>query len=198
MANIYLNSLIEKLNSMKVKELEIPGAFLISPDRYSDQRGHFFESYSERRYRDIGINQNLVQENVSFSKHKVLRGLHFQTNQTQGKLVYALAGSVFDVAVDIRRGSPTFKKWISCDLSAENGFQMWIPPGFAHGFCVTSESALFVYKCSDYYDSESEVSLAWNDPVIGIDWPIDDPLLSEKDDSLPSIDEIDQNLLPNF
>lgn len=183
---------------MEVKELEIPGVFLLSPDKYSDQRGYFFESYSERRYRDIGINQNLVQDNVSFSKYKVLRGLHFQTNQPQGKLVYALSGSIFDVAVDIRRGSPTYKKWISCELSAENGLQMWIPPGFAHGFCVTSESALFVYKCSDYYDSESEVSLAWNDPSLRIDWPIDDPFLSDKDDNLPSIDEIDQQLLPKF
>tara|TARA_B100001123_G_C15134163_1_gene956634 strand:- start:146 stop:709 length:564 start_codon:yes stop_codon:yes gene_type:complete len=183
---------------MEITKLEIPGVVLIKPDRFEDSRGYFFESYSKRKYQEIGINEDLLQDNVSFSKQHVLRGLHFQSSNVQGKLVYALQGRVFDVAVDIRKGSPTFKKWVSCELSDKNRMQLWVPPGFAHGFCVLSQSALFCYKCSNYYDPESEVSLAWNDPKIGINWPIDNPILSDKDNNLPSIDEIGDDLLPIY
>ena len=183
---------------MKVAKQEIPDVLLIKPDSFEDSRGFFFESYSKKKYQEFGIDEALLQDNVSFSKRHVLRGLHFQSNNPQGKLVYALQGRVFDVAVDIRRGSPTFKKWVGFELSGENKMQLWIPPGFAHGFCVLSESSLFCYKCSNYYDPGSEISLAWNDPSIGINWPIDNPILSDKDDNLPSIDQIDHSLLPIY
>jgi len=170
---------------MKLVPTAIPDVFIIEPQVFGDARGFFFESFNERVFREaIGAGEELrfVQDNHSKSTKNVLRGLHYQILQPQGKLVRVVAGEVFDVAVDIRRSSPTFGKWTGAVLSAENKRQMWVPAGFAHGFVVLSESAEFLYKTTDYWAQEYERSIAWNDPAIGIDWPIDGmPVLSEKD-----------------
>ncbi len=166
---------------MNVLPTELPGVLIVEPRVFGDGRGFFFESYQQRRYAEAGIPGPFVQDNVSRSARGILRGLHFQHPRAQGKLVMVLAGSVFDVAVDIRRGSPTFGQWVGVELSGENKRQLWIPPGFAHGFCVTSESADFAYKCTDLYAPEHEHTLLWNDPRLGIRWPVEQPLLSAKD-----------------
>ncbi len=166
---------------MNVTEFEITGLRLIEPRVFGDARGFFLESWNERRYRDAGIPGPFVQDNLSFSRRGTLRGLHFQNPSTQAKLVSVLQGEVFDVAVDVRRSSPTFGQWHGVTLSAENKQQFFIPPGFAHGFAVLSETALFFYKCTAFYAPEHEVTLAWNDPDIDIRWPVADPVLSEKD-----------------
>lgn len=166
---------------MKVTEFEIAGLRLIEPRVFGDARGFFLESWNERRYHDAGIPGPFVQDNLSFSRRGTLRGLHFQNPSAQAKLVSVLQGEVFDVAVDVRRSSPTFGQWQGVTLSAENKQQFFIPPGFAHGFAVLSETALFFYKCTAFYAPEHEVTLAWNDPDIGIQWPVADPVLSEKD-----------------
>jgi dTDP-4-dehydrorhamnose 3,5-epimerase len=163
----------------------IPDVIVIEPKVFGDDRGFFFESYNERAFQELTGSDapvRFVQDNHSRSANKVLRGLHYQIRQPQGKLVRVVHGEVFDVAVDIRRSSPTFGKWVGAVLSAENKRQMWVPPGFAHGFVVTSESAEFLYKTTDYWAPGFERCIAWNDPAIGIDWPIDGmPVLSEKD-----------------
>ena len=168
---------------MKATPLAIPEVLLLEPKVFGDQRGFFFESYNRRVLKEVaGIDADFVQDNHSRSASNVLRGLHYQIRQPQGKLVRALAGEVFDVAVDIRRGSPTFGKWVGEILSADNRRQMWIPVGFAHGFVVLSESAEFLYKTTDYWAPEHERAIAWNDPAIGIRWPLDgEPTLSAKD-----------------
>ncbi|MBP7827069.1 MAG: dTDP-4-dehydrorhamnose 3,5-epimerase [Verrucomicrobia bacterium] len=166
---------------MNVTEFEIAGLRLIEPRVFGDARGFFLESWNERRYRDAGTPGPFVQDNLSFSRRGTLRGLHFQNPSAQAKLVSVLQGEVFDVAVDVRRSSPTFGRWQGVTLSAENKQQFFIPPGFAHGFAVLSETALFFYKCTAFYAPEHEVTLAWNDPDIGIRWPLADPVLSEKD-----------------
>jgi dTDP-4-dehydrorhamnose 3,5-epimerase len=170
---------------MNVISTTIPDVFIIEPKVFGDARGFFFESFNERRFLEaVGTSESIrfVQDNHSKSARNVLRGLHYQIKQPQGKLVRVVAGEVFDVAVDIRRSSPTFGKWFGAVLSAESKRQMWIPPGFAHGFVVTSESAEFLYKTTDYWAPEYERSIAWNDPEIGIQWPIGDlPVLSDKD-----------------
>ncbi len=166
---------------MNVTEFEIAGLRLIEPRVFGDTRGFFLESWNERRYRDAGIPGPFVQDNLSFSRRGTLRGLHFQNPSAQAKLVSVLQGEVFDVAVDMRRSSPTFGQWQGATLSAENKQQFFIPPGFAHGFAVLSETALFCYKCTAFYAPKHEVTLAWNDPDIGIQWPLADPVLSEKD-----------------
>lgn len=166
---------------MKVEETSLPGVLLITPNVFGDSRGWFYETWNRHRYKVAGLDVEFVQDNVSFSRRGILRGLHFQNPQSQGKLVQALQGEVFDVAVDIRRDSPTFGRWYGCMLSDQNHRQLYIPAGFAHGFCVTSETALFAYKCTDFYSPESEFSLRWDDPDIGIDWPLRDPELSGKD-----------------
>jgi dTDP-4-dehydrorhamnose 3,5-epimerase len=181
---------------MKIVETELPGVLIVEPDRFGDDRGFFQETWHARRYAEAGIPGTFVQDNLSLSRHGVLRGLHFQNPNAQGKLVYILQGEAFDVAVDIRVGSPTFGKWAGVALSAENGRQLYIPPGFAHGFCVTGESALFAYKCTDFYDRDSEGTIRWNDPQIGIDWPIADPATSEKDEAAPFLSAIDRGRLP--
>lgn len=158
---------------MDVSQTNLPGVLHIQPKIWGDDRGYFFESYARARYEAAGIPGEFVQDNVSFSRRGVLRGLHIQNPQSQGKLVSVLMGSVFDVAVDVRRGSPHFGKWVGITLSAEKKNQLWVPPGFAHGFLVTSETALFAYKCTEYYAPENEFSIAWNDPDIGIEWPLD-------------------------
>ena len=156
---------------------------LIEPLIHGDQRGYFFEPYNRETFRNKwNIEEDFVQDNESFSRRGVLRGLHYQIQQSQGKLVRVVRGSVFDVVVDLRRASPTFGEWVGAELSEENNRQFWIPPGFAHGFLVTSDSADFLYKTTDYYAPEHERSLAWNDPDVGVAWPLDAaPLLSAKD-----------------
>jgi dTDP-4-dehydrorhamnose 3,5-epimerase len=183
---------------MDVKETEIPGLKIVEPKVFGDARGYFLETYSARRYADAGISQNFVQDNMSFSGRGILRGLHFQNPGTQGKLVTVLQGEVFDVAVDIRHGSPTFGKWFGLFLNGENKRQFWVPAGFAHGFVVTSEVALFSYKCDDYYNPQSEYSLLWNDPDIGISWPIELPKLSHKDEKARRLRDFRSEELPRY
>jgi dTDP-4-dehydrorhamnose 3,5-epimerase len=183
---------------VKVIETELPGVVIIEPDVFEDHRGFFLETWSRSRYTNAGINGPFVQDNVSRSSRGILRGLHFQNPQGQGKLVQVFAGEVFDAAVDVRVGSPTFGKWTGVRLSADNHRQMYIPAGFAHGFCVLSDSAIFSYKCTDYYNSSVEMGIIWNDPDIGIDWPIDEPKLSQKDSALPRLKDIAAEKLPRY
>jgi dTDP-4-dehydrorhamnose 3,5-epimerase len=168
---------------MNVVKTEIPDLLILEPKVFGDARGFFMESFNARAFQDAtGLDVNFVQDNHSRSGKGVLRGLHYQIEQAQGKLVRVVRGSVFDVAVDLRKASPTFGKWVGVELSEENHRQFWIPPGFAHGFLVTSESADFLYKTTDYYAPQFERSLAWNDPTVGVVWPLEgEPLLSAKD-----------------
>ena len=170
----------------------------MEPDVFSDDRGFFLETWNSMRYEKDGIKGSFVQDNVSFSKKGVLRGLHFQYPQSQSKLVQVLSGEVVDVAVDIRKDSPTFGQWISEVLSSANHRQMYIPSGFAHGYCVTSETAVFSYKCTDFYNPACEGGIVWNDPDINIDWPIQEPILSLKDASLPKLRDIQPEKLPRL
>ena len=176
---------------MKVIQTAIPDLLILEPKVFGDARGFFMESFNARAFQEAtGLNVDFVQDNHSRSAKGVLRGLHYQIQQAQGKLVRVVRGSVFDVAVDLRKGSPTFGKWEGVELSEENNRQFWIPPGFAHGFLVTSESADFLYKTTDYYAPEHERSLAWNDPDVGVEWPLDGaPLLSAKDLAGKSLSE---------
>ena len=168
---------------MKVTPTAIPEVLIIEPKVFGDARGFFFESFNQKAFNQAtGLNLNFVQDNHSRSARGVLRGLHYQIEKPQGKLVRVVRGAVFDVAVDIRKGSATFGKWVGIELSEDNHKQLWIPAGFAHGFLVTSESAEFLYKTTDYYAPEHERCIAWNDPAIGIDWPVNtQPSLSAKD-----------------
>ncbi|MEB0013415.1 dTDP-4-dehydrorhamnose 3,5-epimerase [Glaciimonas sp. Gout2] len=168
---------------MHIQTTDIPDVLIIEPKVFGDDRGFFYESFNERTFQELtGVTTTFVQDNHSKSAKNVLRGLHYQIQQPQGKLVRVVAGEVFDVAVDIRKSSPTFGRWVGVVLSAENKRQMWVPPGFAHGFVVTSDSAEFLYKTTDYWAPEFERSILWNDPAIGIKWPIEgSPLLSGKD-----------------
>lgn len=167
---------------MKVMKTPIEGALVIEPDVFCDQRGFFLETYQAARYRDVlGAEFNFLQDNYSRSSKGVLRGLHFQKTKPQGKLVRVVVGEVYDVAVDIRRNSPTYAQYYGVRLNAENKWQFWLPPGLAHGFLVLSDIADFEYKCTDYYDSSDEGCLIWNDPEININWPFSNPLLSDKD-----------------
>lgn len=160
----------------------IADVFMIAPEVFGDDRGFFMESYNRRSMASLGVEFDFVQDNHSRSARGVLRGLHYQIKQPQGKLVRVVAGEVFDVAVDLRRSSPTFGRWVGMTLSAENKRMAWIPPGFAHGFYVLSEYAEFLYKTTDYYAPEHERSLLWNDPAIGVEWPLTvEPILSDKD-----------------
>ncbi len=175
---------------MKATRLAIPDVVLIEPKVFGDARGFFFESFNQKAFNEAtGTNHAFVQDNHSRSSRGVLRGLHYQIQQAQGKLVRVARGAVFDVAVDIRRSSPTFGQWVGAQLSADNQHQLWVPPGFAHGFVVLSESADFLYKTTDYYAPQHERSIAWNDPSIGISWPAlaqgQQPLLSAKDSAAP-------------
>jgi dTDP-4-dehydrorhamnose 3,5-epimerase len=181
---------------VKFNPTDLPGVFLIEPDVHRDDRGFFLETHQQERYAAGGVDARFVQDNHSRSGRGTLRGLHAQLKRPQGKLVRVIEGEVFDVAVDIRRGSPHFGRFASALLSAENFHQFYVPPGFAHGFCVTSEVAQFEYKCTDFYDPTDEIAIAWNDPVIGIPWPLTDPLLSAKDSAAPSLAETE--LLPTF
>ena len=181
---------------MKVVATELPEVLLIEPKVHGDSRGFFYESFQARRYADAGILAPFVQDNLSRSVRGTLRGLHLQEPRAQGKLVQVLRGTVWDVAVDVRRGSPRFGRWVAVELSETTPRQLWIPPGFAHGFCVLSESADFFYKCTEVYAPECERSIAWNDPAIGIAWPVQEPILSAKDRDAPRL--ADAPVLPAY
>lgn len=171
---------------MKVIDTKIPDVKIIEPTVFGDERGFFMETWQQKQFEELvtGKPTEFVQDNHSKSKKGILRGLHFQTENTQGKLVRVVSGEVFDVAVDVRKDSPTFGEWVGVYLSAENKRQLWVPEGFAHGFYVTSDEAEFVYKCTNYYDPSSEVSIKWDDKDIGVEWPLsEDPVLSGKDEN---------------
>jgi dTDP-4-dehydrorhamnose 3,5-epimerase len=183
---------------LQVTRTAIPDICFIDPRVFGDERGFFLETWSAERYAQAGLPATFVQDNLSRSAKGVLRGLHMQHPAGQGKLVYVLEGEVFDVAVDVRVGSPTFGRWVGCTLSARNKRQLYIPTGFAHGFCVTSASALFAYKCTELYRPEHELGIAWDDPAIGITWPIEDPVLSGKDRAHPRLADVPQSRLPAY
>ncbi|MFQ5889933.1 MAG: dTDP-4-dehydrorhamnose 3,5-epimerase [Gemmatimonadota bacterium] len=185
---------------MKVRAIDdLPGLLLVEPVVYGDSRGFFLESYQRERYRRGGIAETFVQDNHSRSERGTLRGLHFQSPHAQGKLVRASAGEVFDVVVDVRVGSPGFGRWFGTYLSAENHMQLYIPPGFAHGFMVTSDWADFQYKCTEYYHPESEHALIWNDPALRIEWPVERPSLSAKDAAGRTLEELEASgVLPRY
>lgn len=174
---------------MKVTPTALPEVLLVEPRVFRDARGFFLESFNVRTYAQAGLPGTFVQDNHSRSQRGTLRGLHAQARQPQGKLVRVVEGEVFDVAVDVRRSSATFGQWVGVTLNADNFLQLYVPPGFAHGFCVVSDYAEFEYKCTDYYHPQSEVAIAWNDPQIGVEWPVDTPLLSERDAAALSLDE---------
>ncbi len=169
---------------MNVVETSIPDVRIIEPHVFGDHRGYFIETWNEARFSECGIHAMFVQDNFSFSKKGTLRGLHYQIEKTQGKLMRVVEGEVYDVCVDLRKSSNTFGHWVGVVLSSENKRSLWVPPGFAHGFYVTSEVAAFEYKCTDYYAKEHERTLLWNDPSLGIEWPIEagsEPLITDKD-----------------
>ena len=183
---------------MKVVETSLSGVLIIEPKVFPDARGFFVETYHKERYAACGIEPDFVQDNLSYSSKGVLRGLHYQKPHTQGKLVYVLQGEVWDVAVDIRPGSSTFGQWTAVTLSSENRNQFYISPGFAHGFCVLSDTALFTYKCTDLYHPECDAGICWDDPDIGIKWPVTEPILSAKDEQLPILRDIPVERLPQI
>lgn len=166
---------------MNVLTTDLPGVLIFEPRVFQDQRGYFLETFSQRRYQESGIDRPFVQDNLSRSSRGTLRGLHYQVQRPQGKLCSVVRGEVYDVAVDLRRQSPTFGRWIAVRLSEENHRQIFVPPGLAHGYCVLSEIAVFAYKCTDYYHPEFERTIVWNDPQLAIDWPVRQPTLSDKD-----------------
>ncbi|MBK5967694.1 MULTISPECIES: dTDP-4-dehydrorhamnose 3,5-epimerase [Thiorhodovibrio] len=172
---------------MNVITTPLPGVLIIEPQVFGDERGFFLETWQQERYAEAGIGPTFVQDNLAYSRRGVLRGLHLQNPYAQGKLVQVLRGEVFDVAVDVRRGSPSFGRWHGCLLSEENKHQFWVPAGFAHGYLVTAEDALFSYKCTDSYHPETQFSVRWDDPAIGIDWPLSGP---------PTLSDADRNALP--
>jgi dTDP-4-dehydrorhamnose 3,5-epimerase len=187
---------------MKVTPTDLPDVLLIEPKVHGDHRGWFMESWQAARYREAGIADAFVQDNQSYSARGTLRGLHIQHPHGQGKLVQVIQGEVFDVAVDVRRGSPHFGHWAGAHLTAKNKHQLWVPKGFVHGFLVLSDTALFSYKCTDLYHPETEVSVRWDDPDIGIDWPLERllgeaPKLSDKDRDAPCLRDIPQAQLPD-
>ena len=172
---------------MHVTASELPGVLIIEPVAHRDGRGFFVETYHADRYREHGIAAPFVQDNHSRSTQGTLRGLHLQLQRPQGKLIHVIEGEIFDVAVDVRRGSPTFGRWVSVNLTAENFKQVYIPPGFAHGFYVVSPIAQVEYKCTELYDAASEIGIAWNDPALAIAWPAREPLLSNRDSRHPTL-----------
>ena len=176
---------------MKIMKTIFNDSYLLAPDVFPDDRGFFYEAYNSKNFNElIGDNILFVQDNHSFSYKNVLRGMHFQLEKPQGKLVSVINGNIFDVVADVNPKSKYFKKWIGVNLTSDNGKQLWIPPGYAHGFCVISDTANFVYKCTEFFDPNLDIGLNWNDPEINIDWPIKEPILSEKDRSLPFLNEV--------
>ena len=183
---------------MKVIETALPGALILEPKVFGDTRGFFYESYNKAKWIEAGIDVNFVQSNVSRSARGVLRGLHYQWPNPQGKLVSVLEGEVYDVAVDIRRGSPTFGQSTGVMLTADNHRHFWVPEGFAHGFCVLSEFATFTYQCTALYDPKADAGIRWNDAALGIDWPLSEPLLSDKDGKTPLLEDVPPERLPVY
>lgn len=180
---------------MDVSDTELPGVRLVEPDVYADDRGAFMETWNARDYGHHGLGDAFVQDNLSRSREDVLRGLHFQNPRPQAKLVSVLQGEVYDVVVDVRPASDTFGEWRGTVLSAENARQLYVPEGYAHGFVVTRGEALFHYKCTDFYHPEADRAVRWDDPHLDIDWPVDDPILSEKDANAPLLDELSRDVL---
>ncbi len=184
---------------MKVTPSKLADVLVVEPDLFRDERGYFMETWHAAKYAEHGIKEKFVQDNYSHSNRGVLRGLHYQLKKPQGKLVRVVSGVVYDVAVDVRVGSPTFSQWVGLELSGDNHKQLYIPPGFAHGFCVLSEYADFVYKCTDFYAPDDEYGIIWNDPDLGVDWPGADFSISDKDLSNYSLSRMmEQGLLPEF
>lgn len=179
-------------------ETSLPGVLLIEPMVFEDDRGFFLETYHAQKYKEIGLTQVFVQDNHSHSRRGTLRGLHYQLNHPQGKLVYVITGEIFDVVVDIRPGSPTFGRWLGTTLSAENKRQLFVPEGFAHGLCVLSETADVMYKCTDLYAPGDEYGILWSDPTIDIVWPMENPILSEKDAKNPTLKDVPEECLPLY
>jgi dTDP-4-dehydrorhamnose 3,5-epimerase len=184
--------------AIQVQETNIPGVRICVPDVYPDARGFFMETYQQERYDAAGIPGPFVQDNYSHSARGVVRGMHYQLEKAQAKLVFVPHGEIFDVVVDVRRGSPAFGQWQGYHLSSENRKQLYVPVGLAHGFCVLSETVDVMYKCSNVYYPEGERGLLWNDPGIGIEWPVDDPIISGRDTKHPCLAEIDPDSLPVF
>ena len=184
--------------SIKVEKTSLPGVLVVEPRVFGDDRGFFLETFHQQKYRASGIDRNFVQDNHSHSRKNTLRGFHYQLSHPQAKLISVIRGEIFDVAVDIRKGSPTFSKWAGVHLSEENKRQLFIPEGFAHAFFVISNDADVIYKCSELYFQEDEHGVIWSDPQIGVKWPGHDPLLSDKDKKFPRLSEIPENLLPVF
>ncbi|RJR46413.1 MAG: dTDP-4-dehydrorhamnose 3,5-epimerase [Deltaproteobacteria bacterium] len=182
---------------MKVTPTKLPEVLLIEPKIFEDARGHFLETYQADRYRDCGVPARFVQDNLSYSHHGVLRGLHYQLGRPQGKLVWPVQGRIFDVVVDIRKSSPRFGQWISMELDCTSCSQLYVPEGFAHGFCVLSAEAVVIYKCTDYYAPVEERGIIWNDTGLGIDWPVKDPILSPKDLVYPTLQLAGRDQLPD-
>lgn len=176
---------------MQVFKTELDGVLILEPRLFGDQRGFFLETYQSARYADLGLVHPFVQDNLSRSSRGVVRGLHLQNPNTQGKLVSAMRGRVLDVAVDVRTGSPTFGRHVAVELSEDNRRQLWVPRGFAHGFAVLSDTADFFYKCDDYYSPQDEIAVRWNDPAIGINWKVDTPSLSAKDATAPLLADVE-------
>ena len=183
---------------MKVFSTSLKGVMLVEPSVFEDKRGFFMETYQQKKYRESGIDTDFVQDNLSYSVRGALRGLHYQLPHAQAKLVQVVMGEIFDVAVDIRMSSPTFGRWVGVYLSDKNKQQLFIPKGFAHGFCVLSETAFFTYKCNDFYAPDSERGILWSDPDIGIEWPIENPLLSDKDSKYESLRDVPPERLPIY
>jgi len=183
---------------MKFLKTSIDDVLIIEPDVFDDKRGFFMETYQKQRYEENGITPAFVQDNISYSLSGTLRGLHYQLPNQQSKLVQVINGEIFDVAVDIRRGAPTFGKWTGAYLSGENKHQLFIPEGFAHGFCVISKEATFMYKCSDFYCRKNEKGLSWSDPELNIKWPVKEPVLSGKDEKYPCLKDIPEEHLPIY
>ena len=183
---------------MKIIETNLPGCVVIQPDVHGDARGYFYESYNAEKYKNAGLDLRFVQSNVSRSAHGVLRGLHYQNPNPQGKLVSVLEGEVYDVGVDIRVGSPTFGRWAAAVLSADNKRHFWIPEGFAHGFVVLSEFATFCYQCTAVYDRAADAGIRWNDGEIGVDWQVSAPSLSDKDAAAPFLRDVPRENLSQF
>jgi dTDP-4-dehydrorhamnose 3,5-epimerase len=183
---------------MKITLASLSDVLIIEPNFFSDQRGFFMEMYHQRRYADCGIDTVFVQDNMSFSIKGTLRGLHYQHPRAQAKLVQVIKGEIFDVAIDIRRGSPTFAQWFGVHLTGESGRQLFIPEGFAHGFCVLSDTATVTYKCTDFYAPDDEGGILWSDPDLDINWPVPNPLLSARDSEHPCLCDVSLERLPVY
>jgi dTDP-4-dehydrorhamnose 3,5-epimerase len=181
-----------------VSKTPLPGVLLVEPDVFRDDRGFFMETFHQRKYVERGIDRVFVQDNHSHSRRDILRGLHYQLKKAQAKLVYVIKGKIFDAVVDIRKGSPFFGQSVGTVLSDENKRQIFVPEGFAHGFCVLSETADVMYKCTDFYAPEDEYGIFWADPVIHIDWPVKNPILSKKDSQNPNLMDVPKGLLPLY